>query len=97
MPGSFDEDGITQSTGILILVLVVSVISSFFAGMVTAALALGDKGKVVKVLAVVQLIIGICVQISYGDRIPIWWNIIFLALIMPIHLIGGRALLARKA
>ena len=97
MPGSFDDDGITESKGILVLVLVVSVIASFTAGLLTAALTVGDKKKVVRVLAIVQLIIGILVQLSFGERIPLWWNVIFLASVVPFHLAGGRAWLSRRA
>lgn len=95
MPGSFDADGITQSQGLLVLVLVVSAAASFIAGSTTAAFASGDRKKMVLTLAIIQLVIGVGVQLSYGDRIPLWWNAIFLALVVPLHIIGGRFWLAR--
>lgn len=96
MPGSFDADGYTQSAGILLLMLAISVLLSLLAGYVCAAIAHANPMRVVQVLAAIQLAIGIAVQASVWDRMPLWFHVPFLALVIPAHLAGGRLRIGRR-
>lgn len=90
MPGSFDAEGFTQSAGLLVLLLAISVLLSVLAGYVCAAIARANPMRVVQILAVIQLVIGIGVQASVWDEMPLWYHLPFLALVVPAHLVGGR-------
>ena len=96
MPGSFDEDGGARGTGVLILIVVWAIVISIAAGSLTARLAPGGMKPVV-ILAVIQLVIGLAVQITWWDRLPAWFHLTFLAALVPCHLLGGRLRLARSS
>ena len=97
MPGSFDADGFTQSAGLLLLLLAVSVLLSLLAGYTAAAIARAHPMRTVQVLAGIQLLIGVAVQASVWDRMPPWFHLPFLALVVPAHLFGGRLRVARAS
>lgn len=90
LPDFFQEDGTTTNAGILTCVLGVSVLCSLLGGYVTAWVAKRNPKRLVWILAVIQLAIGIVVQVSYGEAIPLWYDILFIALLVPMHLAGGR-------
>lgn len=79
------------STSILLIGIVRSVIISIIAGYVTAFIA-GNQAKVLAVFAlgVLLLVFGILVQASVWNQIPIWYHLVFLALLIPMSLLGGR-------
>lgn len=80
------EQPITHA-GALLALIAYSAILSVLAGYVTAMIA--DQ-RAVKILAGVQLAIGIAVEISYWELMPAWYHIVFLALVVPATLWGGR-------
>ncbi len=41
-------------------------------------------------LGVVQLIIGILVQVQYWQVMPLWYHLSFLSLLLPGTVLGGR-------
>lgn len=90
LPDLFREDGTTESSGILACVLVVSVVCSLLAGYVTATTAKNSPMQKVWILALIQMAIGIAVQASYWSVIPLWYNLLFLALLVPMHVAGGN-------
>jgi len=87
---SYNEDRTTDSIGILLLTLAASFIFSVAAGWITAAIARKAKVGHATALGVLQLAIGIFVQLQYWDLMPLWYHLIFLALLLPGNVIGGR-------
>lgn len=91
MPGSFNDDGSTDSIGLLILLLVVTAANSFAAGFVTARLAPRSPMRHAVTLAIIQFVIGASVQIAFWELMPAWYHVTFLALLLVVHPAGGRA------
>lgn len=85
-----DESGFTSSVTALSLYLAVSVVASVLAGFTAARLANAPKRRWVWVTAIALLATGIPVQLGAWDSIPVWYNVAFLALLVPATLIGGR-------
>lgn len=90
LPGSFDENGITTAPGLLLAFLVISAVLSVLAGWLCATIANHSLMKHVTVLALIQLSIGIFVQAGVWELMPVWYHLIFLSLVVPMHLAGGR-------
>jgi len=90
VPAAFREDGSTESVGVLILVLVLSVVFSVGAGYLTATLAEGSSMKYPAVLGVVLLAVGLFVQLQSWDVMPVWYHVFFLALLVPGVLLGAH-------
>ena len=97
MPEQFRADGTSDSLGILAMILALSLICSLIGGYTTAMFAKRDPMKHVWALAVLQLIIGILVQIQYLDVIPMAYHLAFLSLLIPGILAGGRLQVTRVA
>ncbi len=74
----------------LALALVLSVICSFFSGMTTASIAKDAAKGATLVMALLLLATGIAVQLGSWDLMPVWYHLTFLALIVPVCLIGAR-------
>ena len=90
VPDAFRADGGTESVGVLLVLLVMSVVYSVLAGWLTARLAPGDAWPHVYALSALQLAIGLAVQIGSWALMPAWFHIPFLALLVPGVLVGGR-------
>lgn len=74
---------------ILLIHLVLSVIVSFISGYITALVA-GENKRSPLSLGVVLLIVGILVEAAYWSYIPIWYHLIFLILLIPVTVAGGK-------
>lgn len=88
LAGVHDAEGFTEDPTALILYLVLSFGASYLAGLTTARLAGG--GRPVLLLALCLLGTGIPVQIGSWDQLPVWYNLVFLAMLVPVTLLGGR-------
>ena len=97
VPGAFREDGSTDSVGMLLLILVLSVVFSVIAGYVTALLAREKTKQHALALGLALLAVGIFVQIQYWDVMPVWYHLSFLALLVPGVLLGARTQRSRNA
>jgi len=74
----------------LVGLIVYSVLLSLLAGFVTATIkGAPDAMSAVKILAGVNLSIGILVEVLYWSLMPVWYHLIFLALVVPATLQGG--------
>jgi hypothetical protein len=58
-------------------------------------LAASEPLRHAAILAVIQLALGILFETSAWDLTPIWYHLVFLALIVPATVYGGR-LAARR-
>lgn len=78
-------------TGLLLGLIVYSAVLSVAAGWVAAAIK-GDPGAMaaVKALAATNLLIGIATEAMYWSLMPVWYHVVFLALVVPMTLYGGR-------
>jgi hypothetical protein len=76
-------------TGILLAYVLYSVVLSLLAGFVTAAVGGKDPMGAVWALATLQLAIGIFVELSYWSLMPVWYHLLFLALVVPATVYGG--------
>jgi len=81
----------------LLAVLALSVVCSWLAGLVTARLAPAGRTGPVWVLALVLLGVGVAVQAGVWEALPLWYHVPFLALLVPVTWLGGRAGRARRA
>ena len=97
VPGAFREDGSTDSVGMLLLLLVLSVVFSVIAGYVTALLAHEKTTQHTLALGLALLAVGIFVQIQYWDVMPVWYHLSFLALLVPGVLLGAQTQRSRNA
>lgn len=73
-----------------------SVLLSLLAGFVTAWAA-GDRPMpVVWALAALQLGLGIVAEVSYWELMPVWYHLVFLALVVPATVAGGMLHVGRS-
>ncbi len=96
MPTRFDENGITTDPALLVLFIAICAVFCVLAGWLCATIAKHSLMKHVFVLALIQLAIGISVQASGWDLMPVWYHLTFLAVVVPMHLVGGRIRAARE-
>ena len=76
---------------VLLGLIVYSAGLSVLAGYVSAAIkGMPDAMTAVKILAATNLLIGIVVEVMYWSLMPAWYHIVFLALVVPMTLQGGR-------
>lgn len=88
MSDRYGADGFSQDTTVLLSALVLSVICSVVAGWVTGRIAT-DAVRSGKILGVVLLAVGIMVQASAWQQMPLWYHIPFLALLFPMAKMGA--------
>jgi hypothetical protein len=86
-PADFPATPITAATP-LVATLVLSVICSLAAGFATRRTA-GRPTRAVVTLAGILLAVGIGVQVSAWDAMPLWYHLPFLILLVPVCLVGG--------
>jgi hypothetical protein len=96
MPEAFNDDGSANSTGVLFLPLGLSVICSVLAGLTAAKVARENEMKPVVTLAILQVVVGIIVQLNFWSVIPLWYHLSFLVLLAPAIIFGGKLALGRR-
>ena len=86
----FQAGGSLTEPGFLGASLVLSVICSLVGGFTAARLGRNRAHAAVMTMAVLLLLTGIGVQASAWSRMPLWYHLVFLVLIIPVCLAGGR-------
>jgi predicted transporter len=88
---SYDESvkAMTFSSSMLIVPLVLSAVVSIISGF-AAALISRENSKSSLILGILLLIVGIFVQMSVWDKIPLWYHLTFLILLIPMTILGGK-------
>jgi hypothetical protein len=76
------------SIPLLVLLLLLSFATSFVAGAVTARIA--GVGAPVLILGGLLLATGIPVQIASWNLLPVWYHLVFLVMLVPMTVVGGR-------
>jgi hypothetical protein len=77
------------SSAVLITLLVKSFIISIISGFVTALIA-KENFKSTLALGILLLLFGIFIQAAYWSYMPLWYHIPFLALLIPMTILGGK-------
>jgi hypothetical protein len=96
-PGAHDEAGMTRDRLTLVIYLAISVVASVVAGYCVARIAEKSKMRCVFLLVVALLATGVPVQLSAWDKLPAWYNVIFLTLLIPLPLAGGMMAMSTEA
>ncbi len=86
---TINETPFVADTMMLILHLVRSVIISFMSGFLAAVVA-NESKKTTLVLGILLLAFGIYVQLSVWKFIPVWYHFLFLFLLIPMTMMGGK-------
>ena len=89
LPDIIDPEQPITHTGVLLGYITSSVAISIMAGFVCAAIRKESPLKTVWVFAVVLLATGIVIEVSYWELTPVWYHLVFLALIVPATVWGG--------
>jgi len=87
-PAAFPEEPMTAAPPLL-ATLVLSVLCSFLSGGLTARIA-HRRGGPVWVLAILLLAVGVSVQASAWNALPLWYHLPFLLLLVPVCVLGRR-------
>jgi hypothetical protein len=85
----FNKEPFEASSTVLIMNIVRSVITSFMAGYLTAFIA-GENRRSTIALGVILLIVGILVEVMTWNYLPIWYHFLFLFLLIPATIAGGK-------
>lgn len=88
--------GRVESVPLLLFSGFYSLFFSVLGGYVTALIAGRSEMKHVFILGVLQLLMGIMATIKFWDTAPVWYHLMFLALLIPANLLGGQLRLTQK-
>jgi hypothetical protein len=84
-----------METGPLVTALVMSVVCSVAAGVAAGWIAKGRELTAGRVLGVVLFLVGLAFQASAWKQMPVWYHLVFIALLEPVTALGAR-LVRRK-
>ncbi len=88
-PEIIQPDEYVGHLGMLLTFLGVSFIYSVAAGYITALVA---KSKAIQhglALGILQLSLGIFIEVSYWELLPVWYHLVFLVLLIPGNVTGA--------
>ncbi|HEX6882059.1 MAG TPA: hypothetical protein VF530_01700 [Planctomycetota bacterium] len=88
-PSLYDEGGIPRASATYAGYLVFSVLCSLLAGGL-ARLVAAQGSRAVLVLGLLLVGVGIGFQASVWSQEPLWYHLVFLGLLLPATLAGGR-------
>ena len=84
-----NNESLNLDAVVVIIDLVRSIIASIMAGFLAAMVA-GENRKATLILGIILLIVGVAVQIHLWKVYPIWFHLIFWALLIPMTILGGK-------
>ena len=88
-PDVIDPERYLGHVPTLLSYIVASFLFSVIAGYLTALAAKAQPVQHTVWLGVVQLLIGIGFEASYWNLLPVWYHLVFLALLLPGNVLGG--------
>ena len=74
---------------VLVMHIVRSVIISIMAGFLAAAIS-GENRRTPVILGVILFLFGCLVQVMAWNYLPLWYHMLFLALLVPMTVLGGK-------
>ena len=74
---------------IMLIRLAVSIIATLMSGFLAAFIA-GENKLAPLILGILLLLVGIAVQASAWNVMPVWFHAIFLVLLLPLSVMGGK-------
>ena len=77
------------SSAVLIALLIKSLIVSLISGFIAALIA-KENSKSTFILGALLLLFGIFVQVGYWNYMPLWYHFLFLFLLIPMTIFGGK-------
>lgn len=89
-PAHTAPDEPVTHVGIMLFLIAFSVALSVLAGWTTGRVSTVRPVRDATILAVLQLALGIGFQTSAWSLFPLWYHLVFLALIVPATVYGGR-------
>ena len=89
-------DGNVTSLGFLLMALLFSVGYSVFAGFCSALVAGTNAMRLGIGAGVALLVVGVAVQVSVWNTLPVWYHLTFLALLIPCTILGSRLFRQRQ-
>ena len=92
--GSFElamatQQPFTADTTILIMHLVRGAIISVMSGFLAAFIA-GENRRAPLILGVLLFAFGLMVEVVAWNYLPIWYHLVFLAMLIPFTVLGGK-------
>lgn len=75
--------------GILLSYIGYGALLSVLAGFVTASVAREHRMAAVWILAFLHQGLGVAAEVSYWDLMPLWYHLVYLALVIPATVAGG--------
>ena len=94
-PEIIDPEQPLTHTGALLTFIAYSAIISIGAGFVCAAIRKDSPMRTVWVFAIIQQATGIGFEVSYWELTPVWYHLVFLALLVPATVWGGMLRVGR--
>lgn len=85
-----DKTQLIRDTGVLLALLVGSALASLLAGYVTAVAANKASKQPVIALGLLLVSTGVFVQAQFWELMPLWYHLSFLALLLPVCIVGAR-------
>jgi len=82
--------GAPVTMGYLILALLFACGYGLFSGFCSAWVAGVEARRIGLAAGTLLLAVGIAVQVSFWETVPLWWHLIFLISILPMTMLGAR-------
>ena len=78
-----------SETIMTLMALGLSIVCSFISGFIAALIA-RENSKSTLILGVLLLVVGVSVSVSFWNYFPIWYHVLFLLLLIPVTILGGK-------
>lgn len=88
-------EAMSFSPAMLIVPLILSAVCSIISGFVAALIA-RENSKSPLILGILLLVVGIFVQLTVWDKIPLWYHLAFWILLVPMTVFGGKLIQLRN-
>lgn len=85
----FNKEAFSPDVTILIMNIVRSVIISLISGYI-AVLVAGENRRSPMILGILLLLFGAMVEVMAWNYLPIWYHLVFLVLLIPVTIAGGK-------
>jgi hypothetical protein len=84
-----NSESFAADNTIMAIRLVISIVATLMSGFLAAFIA-GENRRAPLALGVILLLVGIAVQLGAWNVMPVWFHVIFLVLLLPMSILGGK-------